>query len=312
MADGSRHSMRMVPEVTYGVTPDAPAFQTVRHTQTTLALSKDSLQSEEIRDDRQIADFRHGARQIGGDIQFELSYGSFDTILEAVLCGTWDDDAPVAGTDQLKAGVIRRSFTIERYFADVLAAGKPYYRYTGIEFNSMQLQVNANAMITGTFSVLGKDLVVSGVPLAGAVVTPPSTTSPLDSFTGSLMESGVPIAVVTEIQITLENGLEARFVVGSKTTIKPSIARSNVNGQVTAYFEDSLLVEKFINETESSMEFTLPDGAGNQYRFVIPRFKYTGGSPDVAGEGPITLTMPFQALLDPVTGSNLIIQRNPI
>jgi hypothetical protein len=29
----------------------------------------------------------------------------------------------------------------------------------------------------------------------------------------------------------------------------------------------------------------------------------------VAGEGPILLSMPFQALLDPVTGTNIIIDR---
>ena len=61
MANGSRHSMRYVAEATYGTTPATPAFKPIRHTSTTLGLSKESLQSEEIRDDRQIADFRHGA-----------------------------------------------------------------------------------------------------------------------------------------------------------------------------------------------------------------------------------------------------------
>jgi hypothetical protein len=309
MADGSRHSMAFVLETTYGTTPATPIMTNIRHTQTSLAMSKDSLQSEEIRSDRQIADFRHGARQTGGDIQFELSYGSFDSILEAVLLGAWTADTPVVDTFQLKAGVTRRSFTVERHFGDLVGAAMPYYRYTGVEFNSMQLQVNANAMITGTFSVLGQDLTLSQTPIVGATYPAPTTTSPLDSFTGVLKEGGTEIAVVTEIQLNLENGLEARFVVGKKTTIDPSIARSNCSGQVTAYFEDSTLVNKFINETESSMEFTLPDGAGNEYKFIVPRFKYTGGSPDVGGEGPITLTMPFQALRDPVSGSNLIIER---
>lgn len=311
MADGSRHSMRFIAEATYGTTPATPAFDIIRHTGTTLGLTKEALQSEEIRDDRQIADFRHGARQVGGDISIELSYGSFDTILEALLGGTWTADTPALGTDQLKAGTTRRSFTVERYFGDIQSADKPYHRFSGVEFNSLQLQINANAMVTGTIGVVGKDLVTDTGVVVGATYNAPTTTSPLDSFTGTLNENGTPIAVITEIQLNLDNGLDPRFVVGSKTTLRPSIGRSNISGQITAYFENSLLLDKFINETESDIEFNLPDGAGNNLKVILPRIKYNGGQPDVQGEGPITLAMPFQALLDSTTGTNIIIERTP-
>lgn len=311
MANGSRHSMRIVAESAYGTTPANPVFDIIRHTGTTLGLSKESLQSEELRDDRQISDFRHGAYQVGGDINVELSYGSFDKLLEAVLGGTWEADTPAVGTDRLKAGTTRRSFTIERFFGDILTVDKPYHRFTGVEFNTLSLAINANAMVTGAFGVLGQNMATSTAIVTGATYNPATTTSPLDSFTGTLQEAGVPIAVITEIQLNVENGLEARYVVGSKQSIRPSIGRSNVSGQVTAYFENSTLLDKFINETESSIVFELPDGAGNLYTVTLPRIKYTGGQPDVDGEGPITLSMPFQALLDATTGTNIIIDRNP-
>jgi hypothetical protein len=315
MANGSRHSMFVVKEATNGVTPNDPALELVRITGTTLGLSKDSLQSEEIRSDRQISDYRQGSNQVGGDINFELSYGSFDQLLQGVLVSDdWATDTPIAGTDQIKSAQTRSSFTFVRNFADIDGADNPYYIYRGVEINQMQLSVTANAMITGTFSVIGKsqttaqDLTALGTPTFPA----PSTTSPLDSFTGSLNEGGVPVAVITEISLTLQNGIEPRFVVGSKDSIATSLGRSNLTGQVTAFFEDSTLVDKFLNETESSIDFTLPDGAGNEQKFIIPRIKYTGGQPDVSGEGPITLTMPFQALLDATTGTNLLIERTPV
>lgn len=312
MANGSRHSMRYVAETVYGQTPATPAFKPIRHTGTTLGLSKESLQSEEIRDDRQIADFRHGARQVGGDINFELSFGSFDDLLEAVTLGTWvADGAPGGDGDRLKAGTVRRSFTVERFFGDIATADKPYHRFTGVELNTLALAISANVMITGTFGTVGSDMSTAQAIIAGATYAAPTTTSPLDSFTGTLNENGTPIAVITEIQLNLENGLEARFVVGSKKSILPSIGRSNVSGTITAYFENSLLLDKFINETESSIVFELPDGAGNKYVFTLPRIKYNGGQPDVEGEGPITLSMPFQALLDSVTQSNIIIDKVP-
>lgn len=311
MADGSRHNLSIIEEVTRGTTPATPVFDPIRHTGTTLALSKNTIQSEEIRSDRMIADFRHGAYRVGGDISFELSYGSFDKLLEAVLCGTWATDAPIAGTDQLKAAAVRRYFTIERYFGDIQSADKPYHRFTACEFSTMSLKISADAMITGTFSVVGSDMVTDTAIISGATYNTAATTSPLDSFTGSLNENGSPIAVITEIQLNLDNGLDPRYVVGSKRSIQPSIGRSNVSGQITAFFENSTLLDKFINETESDIDFTLPDGAGNQYKFILPRIKYNGGQPDVSGEGPITLSMPFQALFDATTGTNLIIERTP-
>lgn len=302
MADGSRHSMFMVQETTYGVTPVEPELTPIRITGTTLGLTKDPLQSEEIRDDRQIADFRHGARQVGGNITTELSFGSFDEILQGLLGGTWDNDV-------LTAGIIRRSYTILRHFADL--PSDAYHILTGVEFNSLSLQVNANAIITGEYSVVGKDLVIQSSPILDSEILPRTTTSPLDSFTGVLKDGGNEIAVVTEIQLNVDNGLDPRFVVGSKTTIRPSIGRSNVSGQVTAYFESGALLKKFVDEIESSLEFNLPDGEGNNMKFLIPRLKYNGGQPDVQGDGPITLSIPFQGLLDPVIGTNIQITREP-
>jgi len=387
MANGSRHSMRYIAESTYGTTPATPAFKPIRHTSTTLGLSKESLQSEEIRDDRQIADFRHGAYQVGGDMNIELSFASFDDLLEAVLLGTWTATkttgsatlaatvgtitrstgsfvvdgfavndivvnkgftnagnngrfrvsavvaltltlTPLEGQTMvveaaaaarqvdslraiLKAGTVRRSFTVERFFGDILTIDKPYHRFTGVEFNTLALAISANAMITGTLGVLGQNMTTDTAIVAGATYAAPTTTSPLDSFTGTLNEAGTPIAVITEIQLNVENGLEARFVVGSKASIRPSIGRSNCSGQITAYFENSLLLDKFINETESNIVFELPDGAGNKYIFTLPRIKYNGGQPDVEGEGPITLSMPFQALLNAATSTNIQIERVP-
>lgn len=314
MADGSRHSLYAVPEVVPGTTPNNPALSLVRITGTTLGLAKDSLQSNEIRSDRQIADFRLGANQVGGDINFELSYGSFDPFLEAVLLSPgWAADTPAVGTDQLKVGQTRRSFTMIRHFADILAADNPYYIYRGVELNGMTLTIAANAMVTGTFSVFGQSQeTAQNLTALGTPTFPPaSTTSALDSFTGTLTEGGTAIAVITEITLNLQNGIAPRFVVGSKNSITPSVGRSNLTGQITAYFEDSRLVNKFLNETDSSIIFQMPDGAGNMQEYEIPRIKYTGGQPDVTGEGPITLTMPYQALLEAGEETNLIIRRTP-
>lgn len=302
MANGSRHSMFQVLEAAYGVTPATPAWKPIRHNTTNIGLTKNTLQSEELRSDRQIADFRHGTRQVGGEVAVELSFGSFDDVLEALLCGTW-------ASDVLKAGTTRRSFSVLRHFEDLGAGQKPYHVFTGVEYNTLKLAVSTEAIVKATFGVVGKDLSLAESAPTGSTYVAATTTAGMDSFTGVLTEGGSQIAIVTEIELTLENGIEPRFVIGSKSTIRPSIGRSVATGQITAYFEGASLLEKFINESSSSLQFELTDGT-SKYTFTIPKLKYTGGQPDVQGEGPILLTMPFQAVLNSADGTQIMVTRD--
>ena len=81
IATGSRHDMAYVVESVFGTTPTTPTFTPIRHTGTTIGLSKDAIESEELRQDRQIANYRHGNKSVAGDVNIELSYGTFDDLL---------------------------------------------------------------------------------------------------------------------------------------------------------------------------------------------------------------------------------------
>jgi hypothetical protein len=300
---GSKTSLHYVAEVTYGTTPATPVFTPICNTGTTLGMTKDAIEAGCLRPDRQVKDVRHGNRQIGGDINTELEYGSFDDLLEAMAMGTW-------AADVLKAGVARRSFTFERFFdLDV----NEYHRYTGCEINTLALSVSPNAMVTANFGVIGKDLDSANLTsqVAGATYGADSTKSPFDSFSGTINEGGSSIATVTQIDLNWENGIEPAFVIGSQTTIEPSDGKSRLTGTLTAYFEDSSLYLKFLNEVATSITFTLVDVAGSSIEFDMSNVKYSGGNPDVSGEGPITLALEFAALYDATDDSQIVITRTP-
>ena len=72
--------------------------------------------------------------------------------------------------------------------------------------------------------------------------------------------------------------------------------RGRVTGTVTAYFEDATLLNKFINETESSIQFTL-DGS-TDYTFDFPKVKYAGGDIPLDNEQSRLITLPFVALYE--------------
>lgn len=298
-ASGSQHGLRFVPEITWGNTPANPIMISLRHTSCGLVHGKDAFQSAELRDDRQIAALRLGANKINGPIGFEFSYGEFDPFLEAAMCGTWN-------TNVLKAGTSVKSFTIERKFGEI----GQYQKFTGCCVNELSLDIRPNAIVTGSLGIVGKGSAISGTPL-DASVDPSQTESPYDSFAGALYEGGAPIAVITGLQLDLKNGMEPQFVVGSADASFVSTGRSTLTGTVSAFFTDTTLMSKFLNETETALKFTFGNGTSKSYELLLPRIKFTGSSNPTDGEGPMKLSMPFTALRDTVEGTNIKITRIP-
>src|SRR5580765_8990573 len=77
-----------VPAVT-ATDPGATGGQILRRVASTLEFTKDTYQSNEIRSDYQIADFRHGVRRVAGNVSGELSPHSYQSLFEASLRGNW-------------------------------------------------------------------------------------------------------------------------------------------------------------------------------------------------------------------------------
>jgi hypothetical protein len=68
--------------------PGASGGQILRRVSSSLKLAKDTYQSNEIRTDRQIADYRHGKRSVTGSITGELSPATWFDFIEASCRGT--------------------------------------------------------------------------------------------------------------------------------------------------------------------------------------------------------------------------------
>lgn len=298
IANASRHSLSYVQEIVAGETPDNPQMKAMRHTSCGLTLTRDSFLSEEKRQDRQITDVRTGTNQIGGTIGFEPSLENFDDLFEGCLAGKWADNELKCGTDEI-------SYTFERGFHDI----KQYTRYTGCYLNKLNLSIQPNAMVKGSFEVIGMDASNADEPLSPSL-EPPKATRQFDSYTGVLKEGDEVIAVVTGIELNLDNGIQPQFVLFRRSAPFVSWGRSNVSGTLTAFFENTDLITKFLDETPTSLEFTLEekDGAGS-YTFILPSIRYTGADNPMDSDGPISITMPFQAVLDDAEGTNLIIRR---
>lgn len=288
-----------VAESAFATTPATPSMKALRFTGGFPTVEKNTFASEEIRSDGQIADMRHGTRRLSAELGFELSYGAFDDWLEAALGGTWTSHV-------LKAGRTFRSFTVEERHTDIVQ----YAVSTGVAVNTMSLNIQPDAMVTGTFGVIGSDQSWSGTSLG----TPASVAShpPFSGFGGSIEEGGGAIASLTGLEFTLTRNIEPLYVVGPNDTPREmSVGQNSLTGTATFFLENAAMVNKFLNETQSSIELTLDGPAGGDIEILLPRIKYTGASRQRGVGTSIVVSMPFQALYDTSAASNLVITRVP-
>jgi hypothetical protein len=165
-----------------------------------------------------------------------------------------------------------------------------------------------NAMVTGTFGIVGKDMVISSTEKTQDAAT---GAAPFDSYSGDLEIGGSVAAIVTAMDFTVTNGFAPTFVVGDDSAPSLEVGNAVVEGSISAYFEDASLLNRFINETETSLKVTVGDNEGtpNTMEFFFPRCKIN--SADVGVDGPTSrvIALSFVALRDETEETNLRITR---
>ena len=304
-AQNSRSGLSYIVESTFGTTP-AGNFTALPYNTHSLNLTKDRVAGNEIQPDRMVRVDRHGNRQSAGDIVVDLRDGDFDSFLESAMFNVWDN-TPV-GADVLKVGTTPKYLSIEDAANDITQ----FRLFTGQAVSSMAVSLAPNQMVTTTFSMVGKDMTISGT---GKTVDAASANQPFDAYSGDLsignVASASSVAIVTSLDFTLDNALAPTFVIGDDSTPQLEYGMASVEGTFTAYFEDAALINRFIDEVESELIVSVNDPtAANEYTFGFPRIKINGADVPVdGGTGSRVITLPFVALYDATEATNFYINR---
>lgn len=303
-SQGSRAGLSYVVESTFGTTPATPALIQLPYTNHSLNLTKERVTGNDIQPDRMPRVDRHGNRSVAGDIVADLRKGDYDTLLESAFFNSFS-------TNVLKVGTTPKFFSIEDAATDI----NQFRLFTGMAVSSLAVSIRPNQMVTGTFSMVGKDMTISGTSVDGTK-TASSGNAPFDAYSG-LMRIGnaggalSTAAIITGIDFTINNALAPTFIVGSASTPQLEYGMATVEGTITAYFEDAALINRFINETETALEVAVDDPTGSSdYTFLFPRVKINGA--DVPVENPTSriVTLPFVALYDTTEATNIKLTRS--
>lgn len=165
IASGVAKSVRYKVEATYGTAPGAGGGQLLRRVTSDLGLTKETYQSNEIRADYQVADFRHGIRRVGGTLKGELSPKTYADFMAAALRR---DFAAVSAISSLSITIAGSGpYTITRATGSWLTDGVKIghvVRLTAGSFTAGNL--NKNVLVTGLTAT-----VITGIVLNASTMT---------------------------------------------------------------------------------------------------------------------------------------------
>lgn len=299
-AQGSRSSLAYIAETAFGTTPATPTFAYLPFNTHSIDLTKDRVEGNEIQSDRMTRVDRHGNKQAGGSVEVDLRKGDFDEFIESAFFSSFS-------TDVVKIGTTPKYFTIEDAAEDI----SQYRTFTGMAVSGMSVSIAPNQMVSTTFDMVGKDMTQAATTAStGGTPTAATSNQPFDSYSGTISDGGSAVSIVTSIDFSIQNSLAPTFVVGSDAAQSLEYGRAVVEGTMTVYYEDATLINKFLNETESTIEVSVDDPTGaNSYTFLFPRVKYNGASVPVQNPQSRLITMPFVGLYDATEATNIKLTR---
>lgn len=158
-----------------------------------------------------------------------------------------------------------------------------FAQFIGVMFNTLNLSVNSDGIVTGRFGCLGKQE-VSPRPTAtfgDGSNTPVGTTVAFNAVDHvELILEGGETFDITSLDMTFNNNLRERLKVGTGGPFELGSGKFNVSGTVRAYFEDNDQINKYLAFTSTSIAIAFKDTAGNRMIIDLPEVKLTsGGSP---------------------------------
>lgn len=208
-----------------------------------------------------------------------------------------------------QSGHTDKSVSIEHWFPETPSSEL----FTGCKFTQAQIRLDPSNIATVEFSVEGQNV----TPAGARYFTSPaaaSSTPVVAAVNGFLMANGVPLAIVTQLDLTISGNYSGDPVVGRVTVPNRFPGRVLASGNLSAYFDDTTLRDAFINETELSLGVVLTgDNTANAplISFMLPRIKLSSAGKN-DGETGIMQSIAFDALENTAGGAGVASEASTI
>lgn len=174
-------------------------------------------------------------------------------------------------TSRLTHGTTQSSFTIERQSSDI----GQFMAYAGMTPSKMEITESSGALSSINFDFMGKDMTMAaatnlpGTPVASYNF---DIHSGVAGATCQLWEGGAPITgtFVKSVSMAFDNSLRSQEAICTLGAVSIGAGTIQVSGNLSVYFANAVLFNKFKANTNSSIIFSSVDNVGNGYVFTIP------------------------------------------
>jgi len=147
IAQGVKKVVSYKKQTGLGVSASGGGGQELRRVTSTINLTKETFQSNEIRPDQQVADFRHGSRQSTGTLSGELSSGTYKDFLQSVLR---KDFVAIASLTAAAVTIVASTGVITFQTGNPLTGGIKIGNVVRITVGSVNAaNLNKNLLVTG-------------------------------------------------------------------------------------------------------------------------------------------------------------------
>lgn len=194
-------------------------------------------------------------------------------------------------------GVVPRKMLLEVYQSDVHLARV----FLENRLSMYKFTMPASGQVTCEFGVYGRTartLVSAAAPyfVAPTAVTSTGVTT---AAGGTLLVNGLPIGVVTSLDMTMTLTPTTADVVGQDFAAEIFLGTEALTGNISAFVEDSTLLNGFDNETEMQVLLKVTSNTAVDSPMItlfLPRIKLGTADINWTGTGGQTIASSFQAL----------------
>ena len=306
MANSSQTRLAEIRETVFGTTPSAPAFNVLRFVPPlSTSPTINTVQSAEMRSDRNVSDSIVVGETASFTLPFELSYGSYDGLLESLMYNAWS-------TNVLKNGVTEKSHTLEVTYET--GTTDAYHRFKGAIANTLSLSMDSQSLVTGSFGFIAKEFEQAEAAIASSTYTAVNSNPIVNTSTGfaSLAVTGLTSPAVTSLTLDISNNITPALVLGSKFAREHIAGQFSVTGTMSLYFENDEAMTIALADTVADLTFKVGGASELNYVFVLGSIKL--GNPTVTAGGadqPLILEVPFTGIYDSSDAATLKITRTP-
>ena len=288
MSSGAKVVSHIIPEVTPGVTPTG-TWDTLRLTGNALTPTVNTQVSDEITDTRLSQGSVATSIDIGGDLTAELSFGSFDQLLEAAFYGNCTSNV-------LSVGDTRHTFSIAKGYDDVGVYGV----FKGAHVSTFALDIPSDGKITATFNMACLDYADSETPIVVSPNAPTTTPFLSNNNVGTILVNGQSlegVACVSAMTVNLDNSLQTQRCLGSES-LGPGAhiaTEAAITGSITLAWSKRAweIWKNTFTRAPIGVVFPITDSLGNKYTFNFPAVEVDGELPNGGKRDLIEVTLNY-------------------